>query len=119
KSEKLGRVPTEMELILEYTQQGISYEARSILTDLQVTPTKLRRMTKPYPSHCFIANCFNAGNIKMGVKVPGSSRLTLISQDDEMRLYLVDDLKESFHEEQVLNCFIQKPLMLAHQNRHE
>nr|GEZ07023.1 hypothetical protein [Tanacetum cinerariifolium] len=26
KSEKLGRVPTEMELILEHTQQGISYE---------------------------------------------------------------------------------------------
>nr|GEY88228.1 hypothetical protein [Tanacetum cinerariifolium] len=26
KSEKLGRVPTEMELILEYTQQGISYK---------------------------------------------------------------------------------------------
>nr|GEX46744.1 hypothetical protein [Tanacetum cinerariifolium] len=26
KSEKLGRVPTEMELILEHTQQGISHE---------------------------------------------------------------------------------------------
>nr|GEY05719.1 retrotransposon protein, putative, unclassified [Tanacetum cinerariifolium] len=48
----------------------------SILTDLQVTPTKPGRMTKPYSSHRFIANCFNAGNLKMGVKVPGSSGLT-------------------------------------------
>nr|GEW04407.1 hypothetical protein [Tanacetum cinerariifolium] len=48
---------------------------KSILMDLQVTLTKPGRMTKPYSSHRFIANCFNAGNIKMGVKVPGSSRL--------------------------------------------
>nr|GEV26890.1 retrovirus-related Pol polyprotein from transposon TNT 1-94 [Tanacetum cinerariifolium] len=41
---------------------------RSILTDLQVTLTKPGRMTKPYSSHHFIANCFNAGNIKMEVK---------------------------------------------------
>nr|GEX92019.1 hypothetical protein [Tanacetum cinerariifolium] len=40
----------------------------SILTDLQVTPTKPRRMTKPYSSHRFIANCFNAGNLKMELK---------------------------------------------------
>nr|GEX76848.1 hypothetical protein [Tanacetum cinerariifolium] len=46
---------------------------RSILTDLRDTPTKPGRMTKPYSSHCFIANCFNVGNIKMEVKVPGSS----------------------------------------------
>nr|GEW89869.1 hypothetical protein [Tanacetum cinerariifolium] len=47
---------------------------RSILTDLQVTPTKPRRMTKPYSSHRFIANCFNARNFKMEVKI-----LTLLS----------------------------------------
>nr|GEW20082.1 hypothetical protein [Tanacetum cinerariifolium] len=41
---------------------------RSILTDFQVTPTKPRRMTKPYSSHCFIANYFNAENLKMEVK---------------------------------------------------
>nr|GEV73038.1 reverse transcriptase domain-containing protein [Tanacetum cinerariifolium] len=40
----------------------------SILTDLQVTPTKPGRMTNPYSSHRFIANCFIAGNFKMGVK---------------------------------------------------
>nr|GEZ16739.1 hypothetical protein [Tanacetum cinerariifolium] len=44
---------------------------RSILMDLQVTPTKPGRMTKPYSSHRFIANCFNARNFKMEVKVPG------------------------------------------------
>nr|GEX42655.1 hypothetical protein [Tanacetum cinerariifolium] len=48
---------------------------RSILTDLQVTSTKPEQMTKPYSSHRFIANCFNAGNLKMEVKVPGSSYL--------------------------------------------
>nr|GEU62494.1 hypothetical protein [Tanacetum cinerariifolium] len=42
---------------------------RSILTDLQVTPTKPGRMTKPYLSHRFIANCFNARNLKMEVKI--------------------------------------------------
>nr|GEZ76913.1 hypothetical protein [Tanacetum cinerariifolium] len=47
----------------------------SILTDLQVTPTKLGRMTKPYSSHRFIANSFNVGNLKIEVKVPGSSCL--------------------------------------------
>nr|GEU99882.1 hypothetical protein [Tanacetum cinerariifolium] len=41
----------------------------SILTDLQVTPTKPRQMTKPYSSYHFIANCFNARNYKMEVKV--------------------------------------------------
>nr|GEW05827.1 zinc finger, CCHC-type [Tanacetum cinerariifolium] len=41
---------------------------RSILKDLQVTPTKPGRMTKPYSSHRFIANCFNAGNFKKEVK---------------------------------------------------
>nr|GEV06813.1 hypothetical protein [Tanacetum cinerariifolium] len=45
---------------------------RSILTDLQVTPTNPGRMTKPYSSHRLIANCFNAGNSKIEVKVQGT-----------------------------------------------
>nr|GEW21086.1 hypothetical protein [Tanacetum cinerariifolium] len=49
---------------------------RSILMDLQVTSTKPGRMTKPYSSHRFIANCFNTGNLKMEVKVPDFSCLT-------------------------------------------
>nr|GEX58139.1 hypothetical protein [Tanacetum cinerariifolium] len=48
---------------------------RSILTDSKVTLTKPGRMTKPYSSPCFIANCFNAGYLKMEVKVPDSSYL--------------------------------------------
>nr|GEW29320.1 retrovirus-related Pol polyprotein from transposon TNT 1-94 [Tanacetum cinerariifolium] len=40
----------------------------SILMDLHVTLTKPGRMRKPYSSHRFIANCFNAGNLKMEVK---------------------------------------------------
>ncbi|GJY37826.1 hypothetical protein Tco_0424190 [Tanacetum coccineum] len=46
---------------------------RSILTDSKVTLTKHGRMTKPYSSPCFIANCFNGGYLKMEVKVPDSS----------------------------------------------
>ncbi|GJZ13118.1 hypothetical protein Tco_0548348 [Tanacetum coccineum] len=46
---------------------------RSILTDLKVTPTNHRRMTKPYSSPHFIANCFNARYLKMEVRVPDSS----------------------------------------------
>ncbi|GKB18013.1 retrovirus-related pol polyprotein from transposon TNT 1-94 [Tanacetum coccineum] len=133
KSENKGKVPTEMELVLEQTQQGTGYEVssdtqvitvkmeilleptsnklmvehtefdesntyvlerfdtlagnpvkeillklnlpdhKSILTDSKVTPTKHGRMTKPYSSPRFIANCFNAGYLKIEVKVPGSS----------------------------------------------
>ncbi|GJR62809.1 hypothetical protein Tco_1504971 [Tanacetum coccineum] len=40
---------------------------RSILTDSKVTLTKHGRMTKPYSSLRFIANCFNAGYLKMEV----------------------------------------------------
>ncbi|GJV54198.1 hypothetical protein Tco_1449939 [Tanacetum coccineum] len=46
---------------------------RSILTDLKVTPTNHRRMTKPYSSPRFIANYFNAGYLKMDMEVSGSS----------------------------------------------
>nr|GEX17613.1 hypothetical protein [Tanacetum cinerariifolium] len=48
---------------------------KSILTDSKVTPTKHGRMTKPYSSPHFIANCFNAGYLKMEVKVPDFSYL--------------------------------------------
>nr|GEU65386.1 reverse transcriptase domain-containing protein [Tanacetum cinerariifolium] len=50
--------------------RGFIYQNKdkSILTDLQVTLTRPGRMTKPYSSHRFFANCFNAGNLKMEVK---------------------------------------------------
>ncbi|GKA60313.1 hypothetical protein Tco_0759720 [Tanacetum coccineum] len=127
-------MPTEMELTLEQTQQGVSYEVsnirvisftmkmeilleptsnklmvehaefnesdtyvlerfdtsagnpvkkillklnlpdhRSILMDSKVTPTNHGRMTKPYSSPSFNANYFNAGYLKIDVKVPDSS----------------------------------------------
>ncbi|GJV95352.1 hypothetical protein Tco_1546929 [Tanacetum coccineum] len=46
---------------------------KSILMDSKVTPTNHRRMTNPYSSPIFIANCFNVGHLKMEVKVPDSS----------------------------------------------
>nr|GEU31594.1 hypothetical protein [Tanacetum cinerariifolium] len=42
--------------------------------DSHVTSTKHRRMTKPYSSHRFIANCFNASHLKMDVKHPNMVR---------------------------------------------
>ncbi|GJW31893.1 hypothetical protein Tco_0051925 [Tanacetum coccineum] len=45
----------------------------SILTNLKVTPTKPGRMTKPYSSLRFIANCFITGNLKMVMKITMSN----------------------------------------------
>ncbi|GJW76686.1 hypothetical protein Tco_0138368 [Tanacetum coccineum] len=89
-------MPTEMELILEQTQQEhAEYDESntyvlerfnttagnpvkeillklnlpdhmSILTDSKVTPTKHGRMTKPYSSPRFIANCFIRDSHKDG-----------------------------------------------------
>ncbi|GKB70792.1 hypothetical protein Tco_0932204 [Tanacetum coccineum] len=118
---------TEMELTLEQTQQGVSYEVsnirvisftmkmeilleptsnklmverfdtsarnlvkeillklnlpdhRSILTDSKVTPTKHGRMTKPYSSPCFIANCSIWGICKDS---DGDSRAKGVIVDD-------------------------------------
>nr|GEZ98411.1 reverse transcriptase domain-containing protein [Tanacetum cinerariifolium] len=50
-----------MEILLEST-------SNKLMVDLQVTPSKPRRMTKPYLSHRFIANCLNAENLKIEVK---------------------------------------------------
>nr|GEV95954.1 hypothetical protein [Tanacetum cinerariifolium] len=72
----------------------------SILTDLQATPTKPGRMTKPYSSHRFIANYFNAGNLKMEVKEEKKPALALddlclLQQDLSLSLMGVDDNNES------------------------
>nr|GEX02400.1 RNA-directed DNA polymerase, eukaryota [Tanacetum cinerariifolium] len=57
---------------------------RSILTDSQVTPTKQGRMTKPYSSLRFIANCFNAGYLKMEVKADEKSGGIIAIWDDSL-----------------------------------
>nr|GEX06892.1 putative reverse transcriptase domain-containing protein [Tanacetum cinerariifolium] len=60
------------------------FRKKSILTDLQVTPTKPGRMKKPYSSHRFIANCFNVGNVKMEVKVKENhEKDKIISKSDK------------------------------------
>nr|GEV60803.1 hypothetical protein [Tanacetum cinerariifolium] len=95
KCENMGIVPTEMELIREHTQQASDtltdfqikfsisigetvthWFTLIVLSALRrfdnkntVTLTKPGRMTKPYSSHRFIDNCFNAENLKMEVKI--------------------------------------------------
>ncbi|GKA22075.1 hypothetical protein Tco_0708037 [Tanacetum coccineum] len=59
---------------------------RSILTDSKVTPTKHGRMTKPYLSPRFIANCFNAGYLKMEVKISSSDTERLSRSDEVLKL---------------------------------
>nr|GEX55747.1 hypothetical protein [Tanacetum cinerariifolium] len=49
-------------------------------TKFQITPTKHGRMTKPYSSLRFIANCFNAGYLKMEVK-PSSPTHTHVADE--------------------------------------
>nr|GEV34154.1 hypothetical protein [Tanacetum cinerariifolium] len=84
----MGIMPTEMELILEQTQQGISHE-------VSVTLTKQGRMTKPYLSPRFIANCFDAGDLKMEVKMDKDDDLKYIKM--RMRVYRIDhDVLEDF-----------------------
>nr|GFB18756.1 hypothetical protein [Tanacetum cinerariifolium] len=59
-----GRLQDASKDQMIYRMASLSFK-RSILTDLQVTSTKSGRMTKPYSSHRFIANCFNARNLKI------------------------------------------------------
>nr|GEY26641.1 hypothetical protein [Tanacetum cinerariifolium] len=112
KSKNTRIVLTEMELVLEQTQQGSSHEVskstegvkelkgkvkikgekkealltlreillklnipdhRSILTDSKVNLTKHERMTKPYSSPNFIADCFIADSYKMEMEAPSFS----------------------------------------------
>nr|GEW02903.1 zf-CCHC domain-containing protein/UBN2 domain-containing protein [Tanacetum cinerariifolium] len=82
KSKYIGIVPTEMELILEHTQQGISHE-------VSVTSTKPGRMTKPYSSYRFIAKCFNAGNLKMEVK---RANVTANEESKDLSSLALDEL---------------------------
>nr|GEU36702.1 ankyrin repeat-containing domain, PGG domain, Gag-polypeptide of LTR copia-type [Tanacetum cinerariifolium] len=75
----------------------------SILTDLQVTPTKPGRMTKPYSSHYFIANCFNVGNLKMDVK--DYTELNNLNVPLEPNRDQVDDLMPTIKEDEVVEEF--------------
>nr|GEW55516.1 reverse transcriptase domain-containing protein [Tanacetum cinerariifolium] len=90
---------------------------RSILTDLQVTPTKPGRMTKPYSSHRFIANCFNAENLKIEVKVAlmanlshyGSDNLAEVNNFNNMSTHLI-------HQEMHIPSTSEQSTILAQSN---
>nr|GEX09725.1 zf-CCHC domain-containing protein/UBN2 domain-containing protein [Tanacetum cinerariifolium] len=62
---------------------------RSILMDSKVTPTKHGRMTKPYLSPRFIANCFNAGYLKIEVK---REKVTAIEELKDLTSLSFDEL---------------------------
>nr|GEZ09764.1 hypothetical protein [Tanacetum cinerariifolium] len=82
----------------------------SILTDLQVTLTKPGQMTKPYSFHYFIANCFNAGNLKIEVKIINPffedyTELNNLNVPLELNRDQVDDLMPTIKEDEVVEEF--------------
>ncbi|GJR05155.1 hypothetical protein Tco_0528139 [Tanacetum coccineum] len=108
---------TKTELTLEQTQQGVSDEVlvsiegvknenekvklkgekkealltpRSVLMELEVNPTKPGRMTKPYSSTIFTANCFITGSCKDEMEIPYSGKVKFIT----VCSYLIDKYKD-------------------------
>nr|GEV82457.1 transposase, MuDR, MULE transposase domain protein [Tanacetum cinerariifolium] len=92
---------------LEVSTQGyplVSVEVlRSILMDLQVTPTKPGRMTKPYSSHRFIASCFNDETLRWSDEV---LKLENFKKDESKNSQVIQSRKiRTF-----LNCL--RPLLI-------
>ncbi|GKA42217.1 hypothetical protein Tco_0734877 [Tanacetum coccineum] len=69
-------MPTEMELTLEQTQQGVSYEVSVNPHGFEGYSNQTRANDKAIFAPCSIANCFNAGNLKMEVYL-----IPAVSQD--------------------------------------
>nr|GEW07467.1 reverse transcriptase domain-containing protein [Tanacetum cinerariifolium] len=84
----------------------------SILTDLHVTPTKLGRMTKPYSSHRFIGNCFNAGNLKMEVKAFQKVMGTRLDMSTAYHPE-TDGVHNMFHVSNLKKCLSDEPLAIS------
>ncbi|GJZ32282.1 hypothetical protein Tco_0577718 [Tanacetum coccineum] len=87
----MGKVPTEMELVLEQTQQGSSYEVSVNphgLEDSYKDGVELKDIKKDGYT-CFQ---YQEHYEHVGSKVT-SAQEGKISQDDDKRLYLADDLK--------------------------
>ncbi|GJS51222.1 hypothetical protein Tco_0869178 [Tanacetum coccineum] len=70
KSENKGKVPTEMELVLEQTQQGSSYESYRFNTASGICQEILLKLN--LPDHRLILTDSKI-HIKMVLEVPGSS----------------------------------------------
>nr|GEW77136.1 hypothetical protein [Tanacetum cinerariifolium] len=84
-----------------YVSESVSYlklkqRLSSILTDSQVTLTKHGRMTMPYSSPCFIANCFNAGYLKMEVK-RRSVKVKELQKDALLKLFKLSNQERYEH----------------------
>ncbi|GJX05302.1 putative ribonuclease H-like domain-containing protein [Tanacetum coccineum] len=67
-------------------------DQRSILTDLKVTPTKHGRMTKPYSSPRFIANCFIANSHKDGLGGRGKLISIELKEKESRNLFSIHGL---------------------------
>ncbi|GJU78200.1 hypothetical protein Tco_1275270 [Tanacetum coccineum] len=108
KCENKGIVPTEMELVLEYTQQGASHEVSDHLKKMEM------EMEIPSSSNVkLITECSNTTytcyeRSHKGVKASANSDIIFfftITQDgnkllDDERLTLVDDLKKAHDQNQ-------------------
>ncbi|GKA45550.1 hypothetical protein Tco_0738346 [Tanacetum coccineum] len=70
----------------------------SFLTDSKVTPTKHGRITKPYSSPRFIANCFNVGYLKIEVK-----RQSVKVKESQERRIIIKAFKSKTQEKHPLN----------------
>ncbi|GJY38383.1 hypothetical protein Tco_0424747 [Tanacetum coccineum] len=78
---------------------------RSIITDSKVTPTKHGRMTNPYSSSRFVANCFISGIYKEGRGVKEFQRS--FCHSDTERLSQSDEVLKlkNFKKDATLNLF--------------
>nr|GEY01920.1 retrovirus-related Pol polyprotein from transposon TNT 1-94 [Tanacetum cinerariifolium] len=110
---------------LEGSTQGyplVSVEVlRSILMDSQVTLTKHERMTKPCSPHRFIANCFNAGHLKMGVKAVEQHRVESKTFQAKMNKVLNENerLLEKVISKDVLNLVVNSTVNNVYEPVHE
>ncbi|GJV80395.1 hypothetical protein Tco_1516265 [Tanacetum coccineum] len=116
KCENKGIVLTEMELVLEYTQQGASHEVTEHLSDTKVFTMKMEILLEP------TLNKLSVGSFKdgdgdgdthyershKGVKASANSDIIFLftsAQDgnkllDDERLSLADDLKKAHDQNQ-------------------
>ncbi|GJS85497.1 retrovirus-related pol polyprotein from transposon TNT 1-94 [Tanacetum coccineum] len=104
KSEIKGKVPTEMELVLEQTQQGTGYEVSDrYSTNSKVTSNQTRSGDNDNDIFvlAFIANCFMARILKMSLEVTcflralhpkWRAKVTAIEESKDLSSLALDEL---------------------------